>query len=360
MEGDVADRKGTLSGGYHDRKQSRLDAAGNANSLKSKIQLEMNRLESLKKEILVSDQGITKARDDLSLLESKKSQWIAARESMQRIIGEKCKQELEIKDFIVLQEKALALNKSNSRQLELQMTSFESELGTPLVKKLSKREEETLNELSNQIERDSILLCELVNQRAQAEAQKNVLEIELNTNLKRRRQEMSIKLQESSSIGSNESISNRESELKTLSRYISKIENQLNSIDEQIEDLKGHLQEKVTLLDGLKSTQMSNHENLEIQKQEADKYLSKRNLILKKREEATKNIRELGALPEEAFEKYQKMNLKQLGTKLHKIHESLKKYSHVNKKAFEQYANFTKQREQLDERKDELNVSAKV
>jgi structural maintenance of chromosome 3 (chondroitin sulfate proteoglycan 6) len=50
----------------------------------------------------------------------------------------------------------------------------------------------------------------------------------------------------------------------------------------------------------------------------------------------------------------------QLISKLHKINENLKKYSHVNKKAFEQYTNFTKQREQLDERKEELNSSSKV
>jgi structural maintenance of chromosome 3 (chondroitin sulfate proteoglycan 6) len=46
--------------------------------------------------------------------------------------------------------------------------------------------------------------------------------------------------------------------------------------------------------------------------------------------------------------------------KLHDVNESLKKYSHVNKKAFEQYGNFTKQREQLQDRKAELDSSAKV
>lgn len=47
-------------------------------------------------------------------------------------------------------------------------------------------------------------------------------------------------------------------------------------------------------------------------------------------------------------------------TQLHKVKESLKKYSHVNKKAFEQYQNFTKQRDQLEKRKEELDGSASV
>jgi structural maintenance of chromosome 3 (chondroitin sulfate proteoglycan 6) len=45
--------------------------------------------------------------------------------------------------------------------------------------------------------------------------------------------------------------------------------------------------------------------------------------------------------------------------RLHKTNENLKKYSHVNKKAFEQYSNFTKQRGQLTNRKKELDKSSK-
>jgi structural maintenance of chromosome 3 (chondroitin sulfate proteoglycan 6) len=44
--------------------------------------------------------------------------------------------------------------------------------------------------------------------------------------------------------------------------------------------------------------------------------------------------------------------------KLHIINEGLKKFAHVNKKAFEQYNNFTKQRDQLLERRQDLDKSA--
>ena len=45
--------------------------------------------------------------------------------------------------------------------------------------------------------------------------------------------------------------------------------------------------------------------------------------------------------------------------KLHAVKESLKKFAHVNKKAFEQYNNFTKQRDQLIQRRADLDKSAK-
>jgi len=48
----------------------------------------------------------------------------------------------------------------------------------------------------------------------------------------------------------------------------------------------------------------------------------------------------------------------QLVKKLHTVHEGLKKFAHVNKKAFEQYSNFTKQRDQLLKRREDLDKSA--
>lgn len=49
----------------------------------------------------------------------------------------------------------------------------------------------------------------------------------------------------------------------------------------------------------------------------------------------------------------------QLHKKLTTVKENLKKFGHVNKKAFEQYSNFTKQREQLRKRREDLQASAK-
>lgn len=47
----------------------------------------------------------------------------------------------------------------------------------------------------------------------------------------------------------------------------------------------------------------------------------------------------------------------QITSKLKRVNEALKKYKHVNKKAFEQYNNFTTQEEQLMKRRKELDAS---
>jgi structural maintenance of chromosome 3 (chondroitin sulfate proteoglycan 6) len=83
--------------------------------------------------------------------------------------------------------------------------------------------------------------------------------------------------------------------------------------------------------------------------------LLKRSLLQQKKEECNAIIRDLGFLPDEAFEKYNSYSLEKLLRRLHRANEKLKKFSHVNKKASEQYGRFTKQREQLKSRKAELD-----
>ncbi len=73
-----------------------------------------------------------------------------------------------------------------------------------------------------------------------------------------------------------------------------------------------------------------------------------------------RKIRELGSLPSDAFEKYQNLSLKQLFKKLEQCNHELKKYSHVNKKALDQFVNFSDQKEKLMKRKDELDRAHQV
>merc|ERR1739844_754019 len=76
-------------------------------------------------------------------------------------------------------------------------------------------------------------------------------------------------------------------------------------------------------------------------------------------QECTKKIRELGSLPSDAFDKYKNMSQKQLFKQLEKANQELKKYSHVNKKALDQFVSFSEQKEKLISRKEELDKGHK-
>jgi structural maintenance of chromosome 3 (chondroitin sulfate proteoglycan 6) len=82
-------------------------------------------------------------------------------------------------------------------------------------------------------------------------------------------------------------------------------------------------------------------------------------MCISKRETYIRKIQELGSLPPPSeLEKFDRKTIPELMKSLESINKSLKKYSHVNKKAYDQYVNFSEQRESLLKRKEELDRGA--
>ncbi len=91
-----------------------------------------------------------------------------------------------------------------------------------------------------------------------------------------------------------------------------------------------------------------------------EKLLNKRSLLLQKKEECEKKIREIGSLPTSEVETFKDRTLKQLMKTLHSTNQKLKGFSTVNKKALDQYVQFTEQRDKLVSRKEEMDTGRKV
>lgn len=79
-------------------------------------------------------------------------------------------------------------------------------------------------------------------------------------------------------------------------------------------------------------------------------------MCIQKREDYMRKIQELGSLPPAAeLTAFTKKSIPSLMKKLEEINKKLKKYSHVNKKAFDQFVNFSEQRDQLIKRREEID-----
>lgn len=82
-------------------------------------------------------------------------------------------------------------------------------------------------------------------------------------------------------------------------------------------------------------------------------------MCVSKRELYIRKIQELGSLPPPSeLESYTHMSISELMKQLDAVNKNLKKYSHVNKKAYDQYVNFSEQRDSLLKRKEELDKGA--
>lgn len=82
-------------------------------------------------------------------------------------------------------------------------------------------------------------------------------------------------------------------------------------------------------------------------------------MTVSKRELYMRKIQELGSLPPPSeLAHFNNLSISSLMRDLDKVNKKLKKYSHVNKKAYDQYVNFSEQREALLKRKEELDQGA--
>lgn len=79
--------------------------------------------------------------------------------------------------------------------------------------------------------------------------------------------------------------------------------------------------------------------------------LSRKALLQQKQEEFTDSIRKLGAIPSGGFDQsLANKSSKQLVAEVEECHRQLAKLGHVNKKALDQFSNFSDQRHKLLER----------
>uniref|UniRef100_A0A8C1Z9K6 Structural maintenance of chromosomes protein 3 n=1 Tax=Cyprinus carpio TaxID=7962 RepID=A0A8C1Z9K6_CYPCA len=129
----------------------------------------------------------------------------------------------------------------------------------------------------------------------------------------------------------------------------------LNDEIRQLQQVQQYNSQNIIYMERWKNIEKEQNEAINHDTKELEKMTNRQGMLLKKKEECMKKIRELGSLPQEAFEKYQTLTLKQLFRKLEQCNTELKKYSHVNKKALDQFVNFSEQKEKLIKRQEELD-----
>ena len=64
------------------------------------------------------------------------------------------------------------------------------------------------------------------------------------------------------------------------------------------------LQEHRSNLEAMQNQQAEDSRSMAKQQKSTERYLAKKNILVGKKDESNRNIRDLGVLPEEAFEKY--------------------------------------------------------
>ncbi|KAF3684905.1 Structural maintenance of chromosomes protein 3 [Capsicum annuum] len=345
LEGDQVSKKGGMTGGFYDHRRSKLRFMSTIKQNTVSINLKEHELEEIDQKIneLVAEQqkndaGLGHDKSELEQLKQDIGNAERQRQSILKALQKKVPPVGKILDLLpllcffynyrcqYLQEKLLGNIVSQIDQLRASIATKQDEMGTDLVDHLTPEERDSLSRLNPEITtlKERLIACRA--NRIETETRKEELEMNLSTNLERRKQEL---------VAMNSSVD-------------------VDMLQSEVESKSQELKDADALVDHALEDKYQN--TLQDEARELEQLLSKRNTYLAKQEEYSKKIRELGPLSSDAFEMYKRRNIKELYKMLHKCNEQLQQFSHVNKKALDQYVNFTEQREELQRRQAELDA----
>ncbi|CAK9192066.1 unnamed protein product [Sphagnum troendelagicum] len=355
LEGDQVSKKGGMTGGFYDYKRSKLKSLSivrestknvvskekEIETCKSSLQNILSKLNSLVSEqekmaaaISYHTSQVDQLRTDIDVL---KNQGFSSRQALEK------------------KKKLLATSHNQIETLKANIASRLAEMETPLEDQLTPEERNQLSHLNPEISKLKQEYMECVAKRMEVETRKSELEMLLSVNLVRRQQELQAQLMASDTQGIIDDLAVKRQDLKDAKAAVDEATRQLKSKTDQIDKQTKQTQDLKNAKEELKALEANYERTLQDEAKDLEQLLNRRNILHVKREDLMKKIRDLGSLPSDAFEKYQKKGLKDLHKILHKCNEELKKYSHVNKKALDQYVNFTEQREELQKRQAELD-----
>uniref|UniRef100_T1JG50 Structural maintenance of chromosomes protein n=1 Tax=Strigamia maritima TaxID=126957 RepID=T1JG50_STRMM len=354
LEGDQVSHKGALTGGYFDSRRSRLEMQKLRTQLLEDTQKQERELQEHREKLTIESE-INQVVSDMQKTETKNSKTKDVYDKLKADVRLMREELGAIERSRQPKERSLASLDSSLKAMESTEESLRNELQQELLSQLTVADQREVDKLNDDIRRLTGENKEAFSERMRLEAEKNKLENLLNNNLMRRKDELVAALQEISVEDRKRNLENSNAELTSVNRRITDVNTSLKEVDVRLED---HTNKQKTLqkeMEKLKHLERDNQDKLNDDAKDLEKMTSKQSVLLKKKEDCLRKIRELGSLPSDAFDKYSHLSLKQLFKKLEQCNHELKKYSHVNKKALDQFINFSDQKEKLMKRKEELD-----
>jgi structural maintenance of chromosome 3 (chondroitin sulfate proteoglycan 6) len=310
-EGDTTNKRGAMTGGYIDPRKSRLEAVKAVNKSRDEYDRLLAHSDDIRTKVENLDQEITRAMGDRQKAEQRLRQVDNGFEPL--------KNELRAKSEHLESERGRLESAVHSRDtVEKTMKDFveiisahEAELATEFKKALSAAEERQLEELSSKVQELHKQWNELSKQRREMERQKQLLEVDLNQNLRLKLDQLNSQaFEDTASSSSAGSLKEAQRELKKVQKASAEVEARLSEVEEKLDELQARIDDSERQKAEGELAMQEIAAKIERQQKKIERSLQRKALLASQASECAKNIRDLGVLPEEAFEKYERMDPK--------------------------------------------------
>ncbi|PVU87668.1 hypothetical protein BB559_005949 [Furculomyces boomerangus] len=361
FEGDRTDYTGVFSGGLSESRKSRLEIAFRLRKASQDNDEANNQLENSRSRIRELTNEINLINNNLQTLSYQEAELDDKLKELKSKAFQSKHSMIQMQSQADSYEKSLVeiMNEANSIQNEIQ--SLEKEKNMDLENELLPQEQEEMEQLPLQVITLQQELESVSKTRAEKESGKNQLQNLINELLEPRIQQLLANIEEFSKVSGFRSAEgykiNVDSELERLILAEEKARERLANLDENAFNHLDSVNKSLGLFESLKSKRDGVQRQLNTLLKSSESLLSRRQLLSQRLDECAANIRMLGVLPDEAFVKYVNAEHSELLQSLKTTNNKLRDYGHVNKKAVDQYNSFSRQRDDLFVRRDELNSS---
>ncbi|XP_021715613.1 structural maintenance of chromosomes protein 3-like [Chenopodium quinoa] len=356
LEGDQVSKKGGMTGGFYDYRRSKLKFMNIIKQNTRVINMKKKELEEVRLQLQDIDQKITEKITEQQKIDADRAHHRSEVEQLRQDIADANKQKRSTSTALEKKEKLLSNVRTQIEQLNASVAQKQAEMGTDLVDHLNPEERVLLTRLNPEIKEMKEKLMECRSKLMEIETKKLELETNLSTNLLRRQQELvDIMSSADDEMLSAEAESNQK-EMDEAKSLVDEATEELKRVSASMNNITKKLKEIKIEDDRLQKLRVDYEKRLQEEAEELEQLISNKNMLLARQEEYSKKIRDLGPLSSDAFDTYRRKGAKELHKMLHKCNEQLQQFSHVNKKALDQYVNFTEQREELQKRQAELDA----
>jgi len=359
MDGDTVSSKGVMSGGHRDTNKSRLQAVKAVKTCVERRDALKEEAGKVKTELSALEQTVSVAVGEVQKVESNRRH---VAQTVDRL-------KTELRHFSDTATRSEQLTRQNADAIkalrdeielaELDAKDLAKEKGTKLDVQLTAEEKKEFEELNPKLVSMKEELSNLSAARVELQATCESLEETLKSNLERSLRRLANQTTEVDVEAKTREFQKLSAQLKALRAEETEINEKHKKAMKALADAKSDADSQKVRLENLRAKVEDVRGNLGTEEREMEALTSKRANYAAKVDAIQRKIRDVGSLPADAFEKYNSYTPEQLRKELGKTNEGLGQLSHVNKKAIDQWEQFTEQRDELRERRTEIAEASK-
>jgi structural maintenance of chromosome 3 (chondroitin sulfate proteoglycan 6) len=309
-EGDTANKKGALTGGYIDTRKSRLEAVRNVNKWRDEFETLRARAIEVAAEVESKDQEITAAMGTLQKLEQKLRQLDDGFDPLKTELRNKSsyleRQRGQLEEHIRRKEVVEKMLKDHGDSV----SGYEAELSSDFKKALTANEETQLEQLSTTVSELRKQWNDLSKSRRELEGRKQLLEVDLRENLRMKLDQLNSQEIDTNSGSGSGNLKQAQRELKRIQKAAAAVEEKLSENDAEIDKAEKRVSDLQKMKAKKEEQQQEIARSIEKHQKKMEKSVAKKALLTASAAECAKNIRDLGVLPDEAFEKFSNVDSK--------------------------------------------------